>query len=92
MADSIQNATPVRGPHEQTRQSHEEYVRRTRGKGATPSERAANERHRRIAEAAHRRAELRAFAPGHEEQDWLEAEKEIEAAATEQHWGTGECP
>jgi hypothetical protein len=31
-----------------------------------------------IAEAAYYRAEKRGFAPGHAEQDWLEAEKEID--------------
>lgn len=30
-----------------------------------------------IAEAAYYRAEIREFAPGHEMEDWLEAEKEI---------------
>lgn len=33
----------------------------------------------RVAEAAYYRAEKRAFAPGKELEDWLEAEKEIEA-------------
>ncbi|MDT8384734.1 MAG: DUF2934 domain-containing protein [Gammaproteobacteria bacterium] len=31
----------------------------------------------RVAEAAYFRAEKRGFAPGHEMQDWLEAESEI---------------
>ena len=91
MGDSTQDHTPIRGPHEDTEQSRAEYARRTSGKGSAPSERDAEERRRRIAEAAHRRAELRAFAPGYEEQDWLEAEKEVDATATEQHWGTGSC-
>lgn len=33
--------------------------------------------HRLIAEAAYLRAQARGFAPGHELEDWLEAEKEI---------------
>jgi hypothetical protein len=37
------------------------------------------ERHRRIAEAAYRKAEQRGFEPGHELEDWLAAEEEIEA-------------
>jgi len=37
------------------------------------------ERHRRICELAYRRAELRGFAPGHEQEDWLEAEREVDA-------------
>ncbi len=31
-----------------------------------------------IAEAAYYRAEARGFAPGHEEEDWLEAEAEVD--------------
>lgn len=34
-------------------------------------------RHARIAEAAYYRAERRGFAPGHELDDWLQAEAEI---------------
>jgi hypothetical protein len=36
------------------------------------------DRRRRIAEAAYYRAEQRGFAPGGEEGDWIEAEKEID--------------
>lgn len=36
------------------------------------------ERRRRIAEAAYYRAQRRAFVPGDEERDWLEAEREID--------------
>jgi hypothetical protein len=32
-----------------------------------------------IAIAAYRRAQLRGFAPGHELEDWLDAELEVEA-------------
>jgi hypothetical protein len=32
-----------------------------------------------IAEAAYFRAQKRGFAPGHEQQDWLDAETEIDA-------------
>ena len=37
------------------------------------------ERHRRISELAYRRAEQRGFAPGNEVEDWLEAEREVDA-------------
>ena len=37
------------------------------------------ERHRRISELAFRRAEQRGFAPGNEFEDWLEAEREVDA-------------
>jgi hypothetical protein len=39
---------------------------------------AEDDRLRRIAEAAYYRAERRGFAPGGEESDWIEAEKEID--------------
>jgi hypothetical protein len=35
-----------------------------------------------IAEAAYYRAEARSFAPGHEIEDWLQAEKDIDAACS----------
>lgn len=38
------------------------------------------ERERMIARAAYFRAEKRGFAPGHELEDWLEAEAEVDAA------------
>ena len=44
-----------------------------------PHRLTAAERHRRISELAYRRAELRGFAPGHEHEDWLEAEREVDA-------------
>jgi len=37
------------------------------------------ERLQRIAEAAYKRAQQRNFAPGHDLDDWLEAEKEVDA-------------
>ena len=40
------------------------------------SENDSSERRQKIAEAAYYKAERRGFAPGQEERDWLEAEKE----------------
>jgi hypothetical protein len=45
-----------------------------------PAPSDATERQRLIAEAAYFRAERRGFAPGYEETDWLEAEKELDMA------------
>jgi hypothetical protein len=39
---------------------------------------SADERRRRVALAAYYRAERRGFAPGHELEDWLAAEAEID--------------
>ena len=37
----------------------------------------SEERHRRISDAAYYRSQRRGFAPGYEEEDWLEAEKDL---------------
>ena len=42
--------------------------------------RAADDRRRRIAEAAYYRAQRRGFIGGYEDDDWLEAEREIDGA------------
>ena len=39
------------------------------------------ERHRKIQELAYLKAEKRGFAPGHELEDWLEAEQEVDDAS-----------
>lgn len=44
--------------------------------------RSQEDRCRMIAEAAYYRAEARSFAPGHEIEDWLQAEKDIDAACS----------
>ena len=44
-----------------------------------PHRLTAAERHQRICELAYRRAEQRGFAPGGETEDWLEAEREVDA-------------
>jgi hypothetical protein len=44
-----------------------------------PHRLTAAERHRRISDLAYRRAEQRGFAPGNEAEDWLEAEREVDA-------------
>lgn len=38
-----------------------------------------DDRRRRIADAAYYRAQRRGFTPGYEDEDWLEAEREIDA-------------
>jgi hypothetical protein len=44
-----------------------------------PHRLTAQERHLRICELAYRRAQQRGFAPGNEVEDWLEAEREVDA-------------
>jgi Protein of unknown function (DUF2934) len=41
-----------------------------------------------IAEAAYLRAEQRGFAPGHETDDWLAAETEVDALLRAEHGGS----
>jgi hypothetical protein len=43
-----------------------------------------------IAEGAYLRAERRGFAPGHEEEDWLSAEAEVDALLKARHGGTSQ--
>ena len=47
----------------------------------------AEQRERRIREAAYLRAERRGFAPGHEAEDWLDAEQEVDRASRPLQWG-----
>lgn len=51
---------------------------RTRSRKSN-SDHTAEELQAMIAEAAYFRAEQRNFAPGYEQHDWLEAEREIDA-------------
>lgn len=50
----------------------------TAAQAVNDMEQRSDERRRRIAEAAYYRAERRGFAPGKEEDDWYEAEKEVD--------------
>jgi len=49
-----------------------------------------NVRRGMIAEGAYLRAERRGFAPGHEKQDWLAAETEVDALLKARHGGTSQ--
>ncbi len=51
----------------------------TTGAKTSPVNISAEERWRMVATAAYHKAEKRGFAPGHEVEDWLAAEKEIDA-------------
>jgi hypothetical protein len=44
-----------------------------------------DERHAMISECAYHRARARGFDPGHELEDWLAAEAEIDAVLVSQH-------
>ncbi len=53
--------------------------RSAKGKSAQRAAVSADDRRAMIAEAAYLRAERRGFAPGHETEDWLAAEVEVDA-------------
>jgi hypothetical protein len=50
----------------------------SRPRAVDPAVEQGDSRHERIAHAAYRRAEARGFEPGHELEDWLAAEREID--------------
>ena len=53
------------------------------GPGLTPARSPmSHDRHEQIAARAYELAQRREFAPGNEVEDWLQAEREIEAGAT----------
>jgi Protein of unknown function (DUF2934) len=54
-----------------------------------PHRLTAAERHLRICELAYRKAELRGFEPGAELEDWLEAEREVDAG---RYWRESRSP
>jgi len=51
--------------------------------GSLPLNDQAARRLKKIAEAAYRRAQQRNFAPGNELDDWLQAEREVDAASAD---------
>ena len=66
-------------------------VRKTAAKKA-PARVTISEDVRRgmIAEGAYLRAERRGFAPGHEEEDWIAAEAEVDALLKARYGGTSQ--
>lgn len=51
---------------------------------------SADVRRGMIAEAAYLRAERRGFAPGHEDEDWVAAEAEVDALLRARHGATSQ--
>jgi len=62
----------------------------TQGRHEAAPETEHRVRHEMVATAAYYRAERRGFAPGHELDDWLAAETEIETRLRENAWGASE--
>lgn len=65
-ADTRARSAPVKGTHT------------ARGKSPQRAAVSADDRRAMIAEAAYLRAERRGFTPGHETEDWLAAEVEVD--------------
>ena len=73
-------AVTKKPPAMQSMQSTKRVVRkRSNAPQAKPSTIAPEERHQLIAQTAYLIAEQRGFAPGHELDDWLRAEAEVES-------------
>jgi len=64
----------------QPEQEHPGVVIGPMADGEAVARRLKAERERHIAERAYARALARGFEPGHELEDWLEAEREVDAA------------
>ena len=62
-------------------------TRKPEGKSPHRAAVSADDRRAMIAEAAYLRAERRGFAPGHETEDWLAAEVEVDALLKLGHGG-----
>jgi hypothetical protein len=72
------------------RKSAAPRVRKTAAKAPVRVGISADDRRSMIAEGAYLRAERRGFAPGHEEEDWLAAEAEVDRLLKARHGGTSQ--
>ena len=70
-------ARPERVPARKPAPAPKEPAARKPVSGNSETRLTLEELERMIAAAAYQRAEKRGFAPGHEIEDWLEAEKEV---------------
>jgi Protein of unknown function (DUF2934) len=84
-AESAETTAKEPSPSTRTRKRAQPKQTAVPPPGVTVS---ADVRRGMIAEAAYLRAERRGFAPGHEEEDWLAAETEVDVQlASGQVWG-----
>jgi hypothetical protein len=84
-AESVE--TTVKEPSPRTRARKRAQPKQTAASPAALSV-SADVRRGMIAEGAYLRAERRGFAPGHEEEDWYAAEREVDAQLASGHvWG-----
>jgi Protein of unknown function (DUF2934) len=65
-------------------------VRKPSATSVTPVTVSEDVRRGMIAEGAYLRSERRGFAPGHEAEDWLAAEAEVDALLKARHGGTSQ--
>jgi Protein of unknown function (DUF2934) len=80
--------TTAQSPSTSTRTRKRAPAKQTAAAPPTGVTVSADVRRGMIAEAAYLRAERRGFAPGHEEEDWYAAEKEVDARLASGHvWG-----
>lgn len=79
MATRRSEGTPVTPEKTAPRSAQPARARGVRPKPAQGIAVSAEGRREMIAQAAYLRAERRGFAPGHEAEDWLAAEQEVDA-------------
>ncbi|HVN43886.1 MAG TPA: DUF2934 domain-containing protein [Steroidobacteraceae bacterium] len=76
---SLDTVSPDPGPAPDSKARRPARSRKSDSAPSSSARLTPEARHALIAEAAYLRAERRGFAPGHETDDWLAAEAEVDA-------------
>jgi hypothetical protein len=85
-----EKVAPAAPPRARAKSSPIPRVRKAPAKGSPRVTISEDVRRGMIAEGAYLRAERRGFAPGHEAEDWLAAEAEVDALLKARHGGTSQ--
>jgi hypothetical protein len=85
-----EKVVPTAPPRARAKSSPTPRVRKAAVKGSPRVTISEDVRRGMIAEGAYLRAERRGFAPGHEEEDWIAAEAEVDALLKARHGSTSQ--
>ena len=85
-----EKVAPAAPPRARAKSSPTPRVRKAAAKVSARVTISEDVRRGMIAEGAYLRAERRGFAPGHEEEDWLAAEAEVDALLKARHGSTSQ--
>jgi hypothetical protein len=85
-----EKGAPTAPPRARAKSSPTPRVRKAAAKGSPHVTISEDVRRGMIAEGAYLRAERRGFAPGHEEEDWIAAEAEVDALLKARHGSTSQ--